>query len=190
MLLKKKIKLLGDGVNIAAQLEALAQTNGITISKAVYDYVKGKTHYKFIDLGVQKVKQNKFYAYDLLLELSQKRKIENLREINPFIIGLSVTLAIFVVATLTYFQYSQDLQPLDEEKLAHEIPKGPFITVVKFQNLNPSDETNYLNQSIADNIVSVLSGSPDLLVMAPRASLAAQSRNPEIKEIAEVTGVR
>ena len=60
MLLKKKIKLLGDGVNIAAQLEALAQTNGITISKAVYDYVKGKTHYEFNDLGAQKVKQTNF----------------------------------------------------------------------------------------------------------------------------------
>ncbi len=187
---KEKNNLLGDGVNIAARLEALAQTNGITVSKVVYDYVKGKTKYEFNDLGVQKVKQNEFHAYDLLLELSQKRKIKSGREINQVIIGLSVTLVIFVVATLTYFQFSQDFQPLDKEKLAYEIPEGPSITVVKFQNLNPSDETNYLKQSIADNIVSVLSGSPDLLVMAPGASSAAKSQNPGIKEIAEVTGVR
>ena len=37
---KEKDNLLGDGVNIAARLEALAQTNGITISKVIYDYVK------------------------------------------------------------------------------------------------------------------------------------------------------
>ena len=74
--IKEKDNLLGDGVNIAARLEALAQTNGITISKVIYDYVKGKTKYKFNDLGLQKVKQNEFHAYDLLLETSQKRKIK------------------------------------------------------------------------------------------------------------------
>ena len=57
---KEKDNLLGDGVNIAARLEALAQTNGITVSKVVYDYVKGKTHYEFNDLGAQKVKQTNF----------------------------------------------------------------------------------------------------------------------------------
>ena len=40
---KEKENLLGDGVNIAARLEALAQTGGITLSKVIYDYVKGKT---------------------------------------------------------------------------------------------------------------------------------------------------
>ena len=72
---KEKDNLLGDGVNIAARLEALAQTNGITISKVIYDYVKGKTKYEFNDLGLQKIKQNEFYAYDLLLDQSQKRKL-------------------------------------------------------------------------------------------------------------------
>ena len=57
--------LLGDGVNIAARLEALAQSGGITISKNVYDFVANKTKYEFNDLGIQKVKQNQFHAYDL-----------------------------------------------------------------------------------------------------------------------------
>ena len=73
---KEKENLLGDGVNIAARLEALAQTGGITLSKSVYEFVKGKTKYDFHDLGVQKVKQNEFHAYDLLLDQTQKRKIK------------------------------------------------------------------------------------------------------------------
>ena len=73
--IKEKENLLGDGVNIAARLEALAQTGGITISKVIYDYVKGKTEYEFNDLGIQKVKQNEFHAFDLLMDKSQKRKI-------------------------------------------------------------------------------------------------------------------
>ena len=40
---KEKDNLLGDGVNIAARLEALAQTNGITVSNSIYEFIKGKT---------------------------------------------------------------------------------------------------------------------------------------------------
>ena len=64
--------LLGDGVNIAARLEALSQSNGVCISKSIYDLVVPKTKMTFNDLGVQKVKQNSFHAYDILLNPSQK----------------------------------------------------------------------------------------------------------------------
>ncbi len=69
--------LLGDGVNIAARLEALAQPNGVCISKSIYDFVVPKTKLTFNDLGVQKVKQNSFHAYDVLLDESQRRKINS-----------------------------------------------------------------------------------------------------------------
>ena len=51
---EEKENLLGDGVNIAARLEALAQTNGITISKVIYDLVKAKTSHQYNDLGIPK----------------------------------------------------------------------------------------------------------------------------------------
>ena len=84
---KEKDNLLGDGVNIAARLEALAQINGITVSKVIYDYVKGKTKYDFNDLGIQKVKQNEFHAFDLLLEPSQKRTIKRDRTFLKLLIS-------------------------------------------------------------------------------------------------------
>ena len=65
--IKEKSNFLGEGVNIAARLEALAQTGGITISKTIYDYVKGKIDLEFDDLGYQKVKQNEFHAVDIIL---------------------------------------------------------------------------------------------------------------------------
>ena len=188
--IKEKDNLLGDGVNIAARLEALAQSGGITISKVIYDYVKSKTQYEFNDLGLQKIKQNEFHAFDLLLDESQKRKLNTTSTSNPVKYGLFSAIVILVIAVLAYVQVGKDFQPVDEKNLAYEIPEGPSITVAKFQNLNPSEDTNYLKKSITDNIVSVLSGSPDLLVMSPDASSAAKSENPEIKEIAEATGVR
>ena len=188
--IKEKDNLLGDGVNIAARLEALAQSGGITISKVIYDYVKSKTQYEFNDLGLQKIKQNEFHAFDLLLDESQKRKLNTTSTSNPVKYGVFSAIVILIIAVLAYVQVGKDFQPVDEKNLAYEIPEGPSITVAKFQNLNPSEDTNYLKKSITDNIVSVLSGSPDLLVMSPDASSAAKSENPEIKEIAEATGVR
>ena len=81
--------LIGDGVNIAARLEALAQPNGITISKSVYDFVVPKTKMTFNDLGVQKVKQNEFHAFDILLDPSQKRTLKTKsKPMMPLLVAL------------------------------------------------------------------------------------------------------
>ena len=50
--------LMGEGVNIAARLESLAQPGGITISKNIYELVINKTNHEFNDLGKQQVKEN------------------------------------------------------------------------------------------------------------------------------------
>ena len=94
--------LIGDGVNIAARLEALAQTNGITISKSVYDFVVPKTKMTFNDLGVQKVKQNEFHAFDILLDPSQKRTLKTKSSSTIPVIG-AVAVAVIIVVAIFYF---------------------------------------------------------------------------------------
>ena len=48
--------LLGDGVNIAARLEGLAEVGGICISRAVHEQVANKLSVQFADIGAQEVK--------------------------------------------------------------------------------------------------------------------------------------
>jgi adenylate cyclase len=48
--------IFGDGVNIAARLEALAEPGGICVSRVVRDQVRGRLHYTFADLGEKQVK--------------------------------------------------------------------------------------------------------------------------------------
>ena len=98
--IKEKDNLLGDGVNIAARLESLAQTNGITISKNIYDLVKAKTSHQYNDLGIQKVKKNEFHAYDILLDPSQKRKLKTQKSNRPI---LAIVASFLIICFATAF---------------------------------------------------------------------------------------
>ena len=105
--------LLGDGVNIAARLEALAQPKGITISKAVYDFIKGKTDFNYNDLGIQKIKQNEFHAYDILLDPSQKRKLKTQKSKKSV---LTIFASIIIIGVLSYFYIFQSPNKTDVVK--------------------------------------------------------------------------
>ena len=111
---KKSGNLLGDGVNIAARLEALSQPNGISISKSVFDLVSNKTNLSFNDLGVQKVKDNEFHAFDVLLDPSQKRKLKTKSKSNVL---LFTTIAVVLIIGLVgIFYYNSKVQVTDNNK--------------------------------------------------------------------------
>ena len=170
--------LMGDGVNVAARLEALAQSDGITISKNVYDLVENKTKYEFNDLGIQKVKQNQFHAYDLLLDPTQKSFIENQDNLTAVFIGL-------------FFSGVFDAkQEINVQNLENSIPENPSIIVMPFENISNNSEYKYLSKSIVENIISVINGSPQLVVLSSETSLNQINQNLNIQEIAEKNNVR
>ena len=67
------------------------------ISKSIYDLVVPKTKMTFNDLGVQKVKQNAFYAYDILLNPSQKRKLKSTKNNQSKLLIFSGILALAIL---------------------------------------------------------------------------------------------
>ena len=119
---KKEGNLFGDGVNIAARLEALAQPHGISISKSVYDLVVPKTKMTFNDLGVQKVKQNEFHAFDILLDPSQKRTLKT-KSSSMLPIISAVAAAVVIGLTTLFFVFS------GSEKQSVQISSKPVILV-------------------------------------------------------------
>mgnify|MGYP001252146473 CR=1 FL=1 len=147
--IKEKDNLLGDGVNIAARLEALAQSGGITISKSVYDYVKGKTQHEFNDLGLQKVKLNEFHAFDLLLSPDQKRKIT--KKSNGYIGYIIVALALLLVGTGLFIYETQ--------KVSKQIPiiasDRPNILILPFNSIG-AEEDKYISEGITDTLIGTL----------------------------------
>ena len=145
---KEGDNLLGDGVNIAARLEALSQTGGITISKNVYDLVANKTNYEFNDLGTQKVKQNQFHAYDLLLDPSQKRKLKT-QSYNTKLISLIGGAVATVFLGLFFSGILETEKKLDSSK----------IVILPFKSLSDTKKEKLLALGISQDLGSKLTKS-------------------------------
>ncbi len=140
--------LMGDGVNVAARLEALAQPGGITISKNVYDLVANKTKYEFNDLGIQKVKQNQFHAYDLLLDPSQKRKLKTQSSNTKIIAMIGGAIAAVFIGLL--FSGVLDTETkLDSSK----------IVILPFKSLSDTKKEKLLALGISQDLGSKLTKS-------------------------------
>ena len=183
---KEKDNLLGDGVNIATRLEALAQTNGITVSKVIYDYVKGKTKYNFNDLGTQKVKQNEFHAYDLLIEPSQKRIIKRERAyLKPFISSAFVVL--FAVCGYLIFVSNNPTEKDPIETGSEAVVSSlPVILVYPFDDLGASSAKDDLSPAFTESLISSLSRYSRISVLSSSTSMdakAKEAKDPFIKKI-------
>lgn len=70
--------ILGDGVNIAARLEGIAEPGGICISSSTYDHIRGKVAAEFTDLGEQSLKNiaRPVRAYALVRDRSRSNAPE------------------------------------------------------------------------------------------------------------------
>ena len=182
---KEKDNLLGDGVNIAARLEALAQTNGITVSKVIYDYVKGKTKYDFNDLGIQKVKQNEFHAFDLLLEPSQKRTIKRDRTFLKLLISSICVVLLALGGYVVSVSQNANEQVSNETNSKAVVSSLPVILVYPFDDLGASATTDDLSPAFTESLISSLSRYSRISVLSSSTSMdakAKEAKDPFIKE--------
>ncbi len=182
---KKEDNLIGDGVNIAARLEALAQPNGISISKSVYDFVVPKTKMTFNDLGVQKVKQNEFHAFDILLEPSQKRTLKTKSSSMTPILG-AVAVALLLVMGVLYFNTSGDN---DKQSAALETSSKPILLIMPIETSGLSDDQKGFARGITESMISTLSSYQAIKVLSSSTSYHAQKMEMFDNSIREDYGV-
>ncbi len=167
--------LMGDGVNIAARLEALAQPCGVTISKNVYDLVANKTKYEFNDLGIQKVKQNHFHAYDLLLDSSQKRKLKS-QSSNTKLIAMIVGAIATVFIGLFFSSVFEKENKIDNDNAISTL-SIPTILVYPFENLSNADDTKGISPALTESMISSLSRYIGIRVLSGTTSQHAKKNN-------------
>ena len=180
---KEKDNLLGDGVNIAARLEALAQTGGITLSKSVYDFVKGKTSHEFNDIGLQKVKQNEFHAYDVILNPNQKRRV---KAKNSYSSKMLLAVAFVLIAAMAIGAFF--LTPkFDTEK---NVLFGDLsLAVLPLKNIsNKKNDEPFVN-GLSNSIRTLVAKTKRFSVISQTSSKAFANSNRSLLEIADELNV-
>ena len=177
---QKEGNLLGDGVNIAARLEALAQPNGISISKSVYDLVVPKTKVAFNDLGVQKVKQNTFHAYDILLDPSQKRTLKTQSISNTTIFaGIAAAL---IIAIAGFFMLNRGEEVAAVEEMGSSVPS---ILVMPLKATGLSEGQKSFANGLTESMISALSTYKAIRVLSSNTSFHAEKLGMTDESIAE-----
>ena len=155
--IKEKGNLLGDGVNIAARLESLAQAGGISISKGIFEYVSSKTKLSFVNQGMQKVKSNRFHVYDVILDPTHKRKLRSQFGSKKLTMVRLIVLILIAFVSITYFAFiSNDDQTISSNVLSDIRPK---IIILPFEI--QTTEANFRSEQ-ADLSLSINNTLSDL----------------------------
>ena len=178
--IKEKSNLLGEGVNIAARLEALALPGGISISKSVFDFVKSKTKHQFNDLGIQKVKQNEFHAFDVVLDPSQKRSLKSKKSIG-LIFSLAAAILVVIIGSLSFY-LTNKINDKDIEQIIAESDR-PMVLIMPFENRSGNKSDNQLSSGMTDIIISSLASYPRLLVQSSSTSNFIKKKGLSDQEI-------
>ena len=184
---KEGDNLYGDGVNIAARLEALSQPAGVCLSKSVYDLVSNKTKFLFSDLGEQKVKDEHFHAYDVLLSGSHKRVLKARGKSRvPIYVGMVVFLS---VAVGVFFYNNYNFGPKNNEKATSEIQEskrnmlGRTLLITPFINKSGSTQYDHISEGITDHLISSLSSTIILNTLPAQQSYLIAKENYSIDQL-------
>ncbi|MGY3484822.1 TolB-like protein/class 3 adenylate cyclase/Flp pilus assembly protein TadD [Bradyrhizobium sp. USDA 4011] len=153
--------IFGDGVNIAARLEGLAEPGGICISDDAQRQVRGKVDAAFEDAGPQ-----------LLKNIAEPIRVWRLRVGDAVAAGTVAKPAFAAPAT----------PPALAEKAS--------IAVLPFQNMSGDPEQEYFADGVVEDIITALSRFRSLFVIARNSSFTYKGKPVDIKQVGRELGVR
>jgi len=189
--------IFGDGVNIAARLEALAEPGGIRISDAVFKNVKGKLDLGFADLGSQKVKNiaEPVSTFRVLLDpaaagtvIAAKPKLVTRQR---WAVGVAaVALLVAVVSVSWWRPWAPGVAQASVARMKHPLPNRPSIAVLPFVNTTPGKDFEYFADGIAEDIIADLSKASGIFVVARHSTFKYKGKTIELRQVAEDLGVR
>ena len=170
--------IYGEGVNVAARLESLADPGGICISRSVYDQVKNKLELGYESLGEQQVKNiaEAVEVYRVLLEpeaagtVIDKKYAKRSRWLWP---ALVAALLLIVSGGLIWVQpWLHREEPGSIERVEFSLPDKPSIAVLPFVNLSDRVSSTLSEAQLAA-LPTVEVYDPDTKTWARKADLPA-----------------
>jgi adenylate cyclase len=198
--IQEEERIYGDGVNIAARLEGLADPGGICISKTAFDHIESKLPYGYEFLGDQAVKNiaKPVGAYRVMLEprvtIAEEKEAA---EVIPFwrrkatIAGTFAVLVMIIgVAVWSFYFRPPPIEPASVEKMAYPLPEKPSVAVLPFVNMSGDPEQEFFSDGLTDQIIASLSKVSELFVIARNSTFTYKGNPVKVQKVAEDLGVR
>lgn len=181
--------IFGDGVNVAARLEGLAEPGGICVSGRVQEDAQGKIDVSFEDMGEQRLKNisRPIRAYRVVPNspagalgirnsgfLSRRWKLIGLRRSGTALAALLLA----VLLGAAYLRFHQPQFSLDRRL---------SLVVLPFKNLSSEPEQEYFAEGVTDDLTADLSRIEDSFVIAPSTARTYKDADP--KRVGQELGV-
>jgi TolB-like protein/class 3 adenylate cyclase/Flp pilus assembly protein TadD len=189
--------IYGDGVNIAARLEGLAEPGGVCVSRTVFNHVRHKADIGFEDLGEHQVKNisEPVVVYRALIhvEAGEEPRAAPKRQVGwrkPVLAGAAA--ALVVIAGLLIWQrpWAPGVEPASLERMAHPLPDKPSIAVLPFTNMSDDPSQEYFTDGMTEDLITDLSKISGLFVIARNSVFTYKGKAVEVRQVAEDLGVR
>ena len=191
--------LLGDGVNVAARLEGIAEPGGICLSRATYDQARGKIDLAVKDLGEQRLKNIaepvQVYSVSVNDNLSfgggvqgkipsgSNREVSGSYRHGAGIAGAAAVLIAIAVGSVWFATRSGPPQS------SASMPRFSIV-VLPFTNLSGDPAGDYLADVITEGLTTSLSRISGSFVIARTTALTYKGKPVDVKHIARDLGVR
>ncbi len=189
--------IYGNGVNVAARLEALAEPGGICLSGRVLDQVKGNVQVGFASMGPQKVQniEDPVNAYKVLFDTADAGRIVGAPKAKepgrPWLIAAVVALVVVAGgAGLWYHQSKPDFAPASVPKMAFPLPDKPSIAVLPFDNYTDDTKLGFFASGLTEDLTTSLSKEPRLFVISRNSAEAYKGKSVDVRQVAEELGVQ
>jgi adenylate cyclase len=190
-------RIYGDGVNVAARVEGLAESGGICISGTAFDQIGKKLPLGYEYLGEQEVKniEKPIRVYRVLTEPEAVGEVigEGVRRPKSWPLGAVVAMFIVILGGLAIWNFyfrPPPIEPASLEKMVYPLPDKPSIAVLPFDNMSGDVEQDYLADGISENIISALSRISQLFVIARNSTFTYKGKPVKVQRVSEELGVR
>jgi len=193
--------IYGDGVNIAARLEGLAEAGGICISESAYQQIENKLPLRYDYLGEHQVKnivkpvrvykaQIEWEAVSSKLGKEEKPPQKRLLKAALAIIAVVVIAGLIALYQFVLRPSLSKTEVASKEKMAFPLPDVPSIAVLPFVNMSGDPKQEFLCDGMTEEIITALTKVPNLFVIARNSTFTYKEKPVKAKQVSEELGVR
>jgi adenylate cyclase len=189
--------IYGDGVNVAARLEGLAEPGGVCVARNVYNQVKDKVEFGFEPAGEHRVKNipASVTVYRLVADPGPGASAGRVRHAGRsawrWSVAAGAAAAVLIVAAGTgWWHRERAAEGRGEVAAALSLPDKPSIAVLPFDNLSGDPDQEYFADGITEDLITDLSKTSGLFVIARNSSFRYKDTAVDPQQVARDLGVR